>query len=165
MDLNWKLMLYQTVNFIVLMIILGYIFNRFIRPFMHKRANDIKTAFAEIEAGKKEVEKLRQDYTEQIREMRHNAKAEIDKAIENGNAMRDELITRAEKESINILEKAKREIDHEKQKALTEIQKEVATLSIQAAQQLIHRQMDDATNRKLVEEFLEDLEKNPKAQS
>jgi len=161
MDLNWKLMLYQTVNFIVLMIILGYLFNRFIRPFMHKRADDIKTAFAEIEAGKKEVEKLRHDYTDQVREMRHNAKAEIDKAIQNGNSIRDEIVTKAEKEAVNLLEKAKREIDHEKQKAITEIQKEVATLSIMATKRLIHKQMDEETNRKLVEEFLADLGNNP----
>jgi F-type H+-transporting ATPase subunit b len=161
MDFSLNLIAYQIINFVVLTILLTYLFNKFLRPFMQKRADDIKNGLAEIESGKKEVEKLRQDYTDQIREMRHNAKAEIDKAIENGNEIRDEIVTKAEKESVNLLEKAKREIEHENQKAITEIQKEVASLSIMATKRLIHRQMDEETNRKLVEEFLEDLGNNP----
>jgi F-type H+-transporting ATPase subunit b len=157
MELSWKLILYQAANFVVLMIILGFVFNRFIRPFMHNRANDIKQGFIDIENGKKQVERLKQDYSDQLHDMRLKAKAEVDHAIENGNAIRDEIVTKGEKEAINLLEKAKREIEHEKQKALTEIQREVASLAIQATRHLIHKQLDDQTNRKLVEDFLTEL--------
>ena len=56
MDLSLKMMLYQMVNFLILITIIGYIFNKFLRPFMKKRAEDIKTAFQEIDRKMLSVE-------------------------------------------------------------------------------------------------------------
>ncbi|MGB7569888.1 MAG: F0F1 ATP synthase subunit B [Chitinivibrionales bacterium] len=164
MDLSLKLVLYQAVNFIVLMIILGYLFNRFLRPFMHKRAEEIKKSFESIESQKKDLDVLKQNYTDQVKDIKEKAKLEIEKALEEGNRMREDIVAQAEKESVTIIEKAKKEIDHEKDKAVMEIQKEVATLAIMAAKQVIKKQMDETTNRALVEDFLMEITKNPPKQ-
>ena len=161
MDLSLKLVLYQAVNFIVLMIILGYLFNRFLRPFMHKRAEEIKKSFESIESQKRDLDVLKQNYTDQVKDIKEKAKLEIEKAMEEGNRMREDIIAQAEKESVMLIEKAKKEIDHEKDKAVMEIQKEVATLAIMAAKQVIKKQMDETANRELVEDFLTEITKNP----
>ena len=161
MDLSLKLVLYQAINFIVLMVILGYLFNRFLRPFMHKRAEEIKKSFESIESQKKDLDILKQNYTDQVKDIKEKAKLEIEKAMEEGNRMREDIVAQAEKESVTLIEKAKKEIDHEKDKAVMEIQKEVATLAIMAAKQVIKKQMDETTNRDLVEDFLAEITKNP----
>jgi F-type H+-transporting ATPase subunit b len=161
MDLSWKLMIYQAINFIILMAILGYVFNRFIRPFLHKRVEEIKKSFEDIEKQKKELEALKQNYADQFKGIRETAKREIDKAIAEGNRMRDDITAQAQKESGALIDRAKTEIEQEKQKAIMELQKEVASLSLIATQHLIKKQMDDSTNRRLVEDFLEELVKNP----
>ena len=161
MDLSLKLVLYQAINFIVLMVILGYLFNRFLRPFMHKRAEEIKKSFESIESQKKDLDVLKQNYADQVKDIKEKAKLEIEKAMEEGNRMREDIVAQAEKESVILIEKAKKEIDHEKDKAVMEIQKEVATLAIMAAKQVIKKQMNDTTNRELVEEFLVEITKNP----
>ena len=161
MDLSLNLVLYQAINFIVLMIILGYLFNRFLRPFMHKRAEEIKKSFESIESQKKDLDILKQNYTDQVKDIKEKAKLEIEKAMEEGNRMREDIVAQAEKESVTLIEKAKKEIDHEKDKAVMEIQKEVATLAIMAAKQVIKKQMDETTNRDLVEDFLAEITKNP----
>ena len=161
MDLSLKLVLYQAINFIVLMVILGYLFNKFLRPFMHKRADEIKKAFELIEIEKKDIDVLKQSYADQIKDVKEKAKFEIDKAIDEGNRMREGIVAEAEKQSIALIDKAKIEIDQEKDKAVMEIRNEVGTLAILAAKQIIQKQMDEKTNRELVETFLEDLSKNP----
>jgi len=161
MDLSLKLVLYQAINFIVLMVILGYLFNKFLRPFMHKRADEIKKAFESIEIQKKDIDVLKQSYADQIKDVKEKAKFEIDKAIDEGNRMREGIVAEAEKQSIALIDKAKIEIDQEKDKAVMEIRNEVGTLAILAAKQIIQKQMDEKTNRELVETFLEDLSKNP----
>jgi F-type H+-transporting ATPase subunit b len=161
MDFSVKLMLYQAINFIVLMVVLTFLFNKFLRPFMHKRADEIKKAFEDIDTQKKEIETLKQGYLDRTADMRHKAKEEIDRAIAEGNRIRDEIVKRAEKDSAMHLDKAKQEIEREKEKAVQEIQNEVATLSLLAASRLVNKQMDDQTNRRLVEEFLDDLAKHP----
>jgi F-type H+-transporting ATPase subunit b len=143
------------------MVILGYLFNKFLRPFMHKRADEIKKAFESIEIQKKDIDVLKQSYADQIKDVKEKAKLEIDKAIDEGNRMREGIVAEAEKQSIALIDKAKIEIDQEKDKAVMEIRNEVGTLAILAAKQIIQKQMDEKTNRELVETFLEDISKNP----
>jgi F-type H+-transporting ATPase subunit b len=161
MDFSLKLVLYQAINFVILMVVLGYLFNKFLRPFMHKRTEEIKKSFEDIENQKKEMALLKQQYNDQVDCLKDKAKLEIEKAIGEGSRLRDDIVAQAKKESNSLIDRAKTEIDHEKQKAIMELQKEVASLSLQATQHLIKKQMDDATNRRLVEDFLEDLVKNP----
>ena len=157
MDFSLKLILYQMVNFVILMVILGFLFNKLIRPFMRKRTEDIKKSFEEIERQSKEIEALKQNYTDQLKGVRETARLEIEKAVAEGARMRGDIVAQAERDSIALIDRAKKEIDHEKQKAVMEIQKEVASLSLLATQHLIKKSMDESTNRQLVEDFLTEL--------
>jgi F-type H+-transporting ATPase subunit b len=159
MDLNLHMMIYQIVNFVILMVILTWIFNKFIRPMLKKRSDDIKNAFAEIEKQKVAVEDLRKECANQLDQIKHGAKAEIEKATVEGSHIKEAIKGEALKESEQLLEKARREIDQEKQKALSEVRKEVATLSILATRQLLKKEIDETTNRKLVDSFLDELGK------
>jgi F-type H+-transporting ATPase subunit b len=159
MDLNLHMMIYQIVNFIILMVVLGWIFNKFIRPMLKKRSDDIKNAFADIEKHKEDVERLKKECHEQIDMIKNSAKAEIEKATVEGSHIKEAIKGEALKESEQLLEKARREIDQEKQKALSEVRREVATLSMLATKQLLRREIDETTDRKLVETFIDDLGK------
>jgi F-type H+-transporting ATPase subunit b len=157
MDLSWKMMIYQVINFVILMAILGYVFNRFIRPFMQKRADDIKNAFQEIEKQKSGVENMKKEYGAQLEGIKTASKAEIEKAVVEGMKIRDEIKKEAEKEAGTFMDKARREIEQEKQKLLSDVRKEVATLTMAATKQLIKKEVDDSTNKKIVEDFLSEL--------
>jgi F-type H+-transporting ATPase subunit b len=159
MDFSWKMMIYQMVNFIILMVVLGYIFNRYIRPFMQKRTDDIKNSFAEIEKQRQEVEGLKQECIGELDLIKKSAKAEIEKATVEGSHIKEAIKGEALKESEQLLEKARREIEQEKQKALSEVRREVATLSIVATKQLLKREIDETTDRRLVETFIDELGK------
>lgn len=160
-DLNWKLMLIQAINFAVLMAILWFLLNKFIRPFMHKRAEDIRQAFADIETQKKDIEAIKQEYANQLNDLKAQARETIDKAVNEGNQVREEILAQADKDRVELLEKAKKEIEHEARKAIVEIQKEVAALSIMAAGKIIKKQVDEQVSRTLVEDFLRDLDGQP----
>jgi F-type H+-transporting ATPase subunit b len=159
MELNLNMMMYQIVNFIILMVILGWIFNKFIRPMLKKRADDIKNAFTEIEKQRQEVEGLKNECHDQLDQIKKGAKAEIEKATVEGSHIKEAIKGEALKESEQLLEKARREIEQEKQKALSEVRREVATLSILATRQLLKREIDETTDRKLVETFIDELGK------
>lgn len=163
MDISWKLILYQAANFVVLMLVLGFIFNKFITPFLKKRAEGIQKQISEAEAGRRDVEKLKKQYEYELVQMKEKVRGEIDKATIEGNGRREQIVIKAEKDAIDLIEKARGEIEHEKNRAIFEVRKVVVSLSIAAAEQVIKKQIDDAQNRKLVEDFIGDLEKNPKS--
>jgi F-type H+-transporting ATPase subunit b len=159
MDFSLKLLVYQIVNFIILIGVLGFLFNKYLRPFMKKRSDDIKNTFAEIEKQKGDIESLKRECHEQLDKIKNSAKAEIEKATVEGSHIKEAIKGEALKESEQLLEKARREIEQEKQKALSEVRREVATLSMLATKQLLKREIDETTDRKLVETFIEDLGK------
>jgi F-type H+-transporting ATPase subunit b len=159
MDINLHMMVYQIVNFIILMAILSVVFNKFIRPMLKKRADDIKNSFADIEKQKAEVVALKNECIDQLDTIKKSAKAEIEKAIMEGSHIKESIKGEALKESEQLLEKARREIDQEKQKALSEVRREVATLSIMATKRLLKKEVDEITDRKLVESFIDELGK------
>jgi F-type H+-transporting ATPase subunit b len=157
MDFSLKLLVYQIVNFIILIGVLGYLFNKFLRPFMKKRSDDLKNAFANIEKKNLDVDNLRKECRDELDRIKKSYKAEIDKAVAEGSRIKDAIKAEAIDESAQLMEKARREIDQEKQKALSEVRHEVATLTILATKQLLHKEIDAATDRKLVESFVDEL--------
>ncbi len=159
MDFSLKLLVYQIVNFIILIGVLGYLFNKFLRPFMKKRSDDIKNAFANIEKQKLDVDNLKKACHDELDAIKKTYKAEIDKAVAEGNNIKEAIKVEALKESDQLMDKARREIDQEKQKALSEVRREVATLSMLATKHLLKKEIDETTDRKLVESFVDDLGK------
>jgi len=60
--------------------------------------------------------------------------------------------TRAQQQE--MLERARREIGQEKEIAIAQLRAEAIELAIKGAERVIEKNLDDATNRKLVESFL-----------
>lgn len=158
MDISIKLLIYQSINFIVLMVIISVLFNKFLRPFMQKRSEDIKNSFEQIEKQRSEVENLKKETVNQLDQIKKSARAEIEKAIAEGTILKDELKVAAEKDASLFMDKARKEIEQEKQKLLSDVRREVATLTMQATKQLIKKEVNDDTNKKLVETFLSELD-------
>lgn len=93
------------------------------------------------------------------------ARKELDAARVESQRMVQEAVARAERQGQESLREAKNEADRqlrraretieaEKQKALVEIRKEVVDLSIASAKRILGREVDDAAQRKMVQEFL-----------
>lgn len=154
MELSLKLILYQTINFLVLMTLLGYLVNRFIRPLLRNRSEEIARGYAEIDNGKKEVEYLKNAAHEQMLEFKQRSRQEIEKAVMEGNRLRESLVAKAEKEASVLIERAKEEIGHERDKAMQGIRRHVSAVALRAASKLVEKQMTSEANEKLVEEFL-----------
>ena len=157
MEIHPTMMLYQLINFIILMVILAIIFNKAIRPFMRKRTAELEKAFLEIEVRKKDAESLNQKYTDQLLEVKQLARTEIDKAVSAGHEIRTQLVQSSQKEAADFLEKARQEITAERLRAVNEIRQEIAKLSILVAEKLIRKSLDTEANHKLVDQFIEEL--------
>ena len=53
-----------------------------------------------------------------------------------------------------MLERARREIEGEKQRAIADLRREAVDLAIAGASRVIEKNLDDASNRQIVEKFL-----------
>src|SRR6266550_4253560 len=69
------------------------------------------------------------------------------------------LLAQAREQYEQLLDRARKDIEGEKEKAILELRREAVDLSIAAASKLIEANLDSDANRRLVTEYLENLER------
>jgi F-type H+-transporting ATPase subunit b len=79
-----------------------------------------------------------------------------------GEKLREEMIAKGRSEQDELLERARREIALERDRAVAELRREAVELSIAAATKVIGRNLDSEADRRLVQEYLANLQP-PKA--
>jgi F-type H+-transporting ATPase subunit b len=89
------------------------------------------------------------------------ARADAQKIIADGRAtaekMRADLLEQTRTQQHDMLERAKRDIEAEKQGAIAELRREAVDLAIAGAGKVIEKNLDDASNRALVDKYLSSI--------
>src|SRR6266705_3064747 len=102
----------------------------------------------------KAVEERERRIQQQLEEA-ERARAEAARLLEEHKRM----VAAARAEAQELLDQARKEIESEKEKAILELRREAVDLSIAAASKLIEANLDSQANRRLVTEYLENLER------
>lgn len=105
-----------------------------------------------------------QDALEQHKSMIDGAKQEaqtlINEAKTAAQQEREHLLAKAREEQEELLERARREIAAERERAITQLRREAVDISMAAASKLIQERLDSEGDRKLVEQFIDSLDKD-----
>ena len=72
--------------------------------------------------------------------------------------MRDETAQRATAEAEQIVTRARQEAETEKERALADARNEVANITIDLTERLVGENLDEERQRRLVEQYLTELE-------
>ncbi|MCU1454253.1 MAG: synthase, subunit b [Acidimicrobiales bacterium] len=112
--------------------------------------NDLETA----EHQREEADQILAEYRTQLAEAKTESAHIIEEARQTADALRKDLETRAAADIADMKAKAATDIEAAKRQAIADLRHEVAELAISAAERVVERNLDDATNRALVEEFI-----------
>lgn len=152
---------FQIINFLLLL----YLLNRFLfkRVFalLDERQARISKGLEDAEAAARDRELARAEREAAVAEARKEAQTMIARANKIAEDTRNEIIAEARSEAEKQVARAREEIVAEKEKAMSEIRSQVADLALMAAGKLVRREMDGPTQRRLVEEFLDEVEPEP----
>ena len=113
--------------------------------------NDLEGA----EKARTEAEAEKAQYLTQIGNARAEAGQIIDEARQSAEQVRRDLVARAEQDANEIRERAQADIANQRAQAMASLRGEVAQLSIDLAGRIVERNLDNDTNRQLVNSFLE----------
>ena len=72
--------------------------------------------------------------------------------------VRTEIVEQAHREQQQVMERARQEIETERQQAMVELRRDTVNLAVRSASKVIEKNLDDETNRRVVESFLASLE-------
>ena len=154
---NAGLMFWTLVTFVFLLVILW----RYVFPPMFAAVEAREKALEEaIEGAKRDREAAAQALAEQQRQIeaaRNDAQKIIVEGRQTGEKVRAQMIEETRQQQQQILESARREIEAEKERAIAEMRREAIDLAIAGASKVIEKNLDDQSNRKIVENFLSSI--------
>ena len=138
---------------------------KFVVPMFEKAYTDRTNA---IQGGMERAEKAQQDaqralaqYTEQLTKAQSEAQTLREEARVQGAAIIEDLRAKAREEAARITATAHASIEAERQQAVTSLRNEVGALAVELASKIVGEALDDqARQSRIVDRFLEDLEKS-----
>ena len=117
------------------------------------------------EKARSEAERIQRELEAQMAGMQAKTKEMLAAATRDGEALRAKLKGEAEADAAAIKAKTALELAAEKDKLVGELRKEVATLSVLAAEKLLHKSVDAGVQKSVLDGFFKDLESTKKAGS
>jgi len=151
---NTGLMFWTLLIFIVLMFVLARFAFKPLTAAVEAREKALEEA---IEAAKRDREAAAKYLDEQrqaVELSRADAQRLIAEARTTGEKLRAEMLQDTKLQQHELLERVRIEIDIERKRAIADLRREAVDLALAGASKLIERNLDDQTNRKLVESFL-----------
>jgi F-type H+-transporting ATPase subunit b len=156
--IDQNLLLAQTVNFILLVLLLYKLLYKPVREFMDKRTAEIEAQIRSAEENQKAAEVLRLELEQQVKESRQQARQIIDEATKRAEEIQTQLVAEAKAEAQAVLNRARREIQLEKEKAWAELKQHLGELSVLLASKVINESLDEAQHRRLIAETISQLD-------
>lgn len=126
---------------------------------LEARERRIQETLDEAASERREAEELLREHREMLDQARREAQEVLAEGRKAGERLRAELLEEAQKQKQEILERSREEIERERDQALAALRSEAIDLSIKAASRVLERNLDAEDNRRIVEDYLEVLEK------
>lgn len=148
---------------ISMIVFLGLMIKYAVPPIMKsldEREANIKESLESAENALAKAEQISKDNEVALREAEANAQKIRKEALDQAELLRAERIAKAKEDAEHLIEQARVAIEQEKQQALVELRAEVAELAVKSASLIIDAELDNDKNRKLVDNFINDLPKN-----
>lgn len=154
---NGGLMFWTLVVFLFLFAILGKLVFPKITAAVEAREKALEDAIEGAKRDREEAARALAEQQKQIEAARLEAQRIIVEGRQTGEKLRAEMIEETHREQQAMLERARREIGSEKENAIAELRREAIELAIAGAGKVIEKNLDDQSNRKIVESFLSSI--------
>jgi len=155
---NVGLMIWVLVVFVIVFLLLRKYVFPLIAQVLDARAKAISDSIDSAENLRVEADKVLNEYRERLAEARHQADDIVTRARQAGEAHEKEAVTTARAERERLLEQTRRDVQAETRRAIDEIRREVADLTVLATEKVTRKALDEADQKRLVEEALSDLD-------
>jgi F-type H+-transporting ATPase subunit b len=154
----FQINLFQVVvaatNFAVFLALMWTFAFKPVAKMLGDRQSRIEQGLKDAEQARVDRESAEQERLAALSEARRESNEILARAQKIAQETRDADIAATRTELERLRSKATEEIEGEKQKALQELRSEVADLALAAAGKVVGESMNDARQRKLVDEFL-----------
>jgi len=151
---NAGLMFWTLLIFLVLLVILARFAFKPLTAAVEAREAALEAAIKQAQKDRDDAAKYLADQTKALDAARAEAQRMIAESRVTGEKLRNEMLEQTKHQQHELLERARAEIDNERKRAIADLRREAVELAVAGASKVIERNLDDQTNRQLVESFL-----------
>jgi F-type H+-transporting ATPase subunit b len=124
---------------------------------LEARRQRIAGEFAEADRRKAEADQTRAKYEQELRDIEAQKRVKLQEGVAEGQRVAGEIRAQAQKEAVDRLSRAQDEIAREREKAKELVKEQIIRISMRSAEKILREKLDDAHQRKLVSEFIDEV--------
>jgi F-type H+-transporting ATPase subunit b len=151
----------QLLTTVIGFLILVWILRRFawgpILDLIEQRREKIARDYSSAERELQEAESLKGDFETKLSEIKVIERERVQEAVKRGEDLAEGIVTRARAEVTETKAKGVQDLEIEAQKAQLGLRDDVVALAIGAAEKLIGERLDDASHRRLIERYIDEI--------
>lgn len=151
---NTGLMFWTLLIFIVLFVVLQRFAFKPLTAAVEARERALEEAIQGAQRDREEAARQLQEQIKALEAARAEAQRVIAEGRTTGEKLRADMLEQTKQQQHELLARARVEIDNERVRAIADLRREAVDLALAGASRVIERNLDDQTNRKLVESFL-----------
>ena len=158
LGINLNFLIAQIINFGIVLFLLQRFLYKPVLNMLEERKEKVRQSLAEADRVRQEAAETQARHQQELDAARRENQQALQKAAQSGERLREEIIQQARREADEIKARAREEAEHEKERALSAARDEIANLVVLATEKLIGQSVDDKAQRRLVQDFLTQLE-------
>jgi F-type H+-transporting ATPase subunit b len=151
---DWMTIIFQALNFLILLVILQRFLYRPLRKKMKEREEEIESEIVEAKQRAEEAEREREELEEKLEEAQEEAEKIRKEAREEAAERREEVLEQAREDAADIRQEANERIQREERAARERIQKRARQTAVELAEDLLRETGGEALHDQLVDRFL-----------
>jgi F-type H+-transporting ATPase subunit b len=151
---NTGVMFWTLVIFVVLLVVLSRFAFKPLTAAVEAREKALEEAITSAKRDRDAAAQLLAEQQRALDATRADAQRVIAEGRTTAEKLRNEMLEQTKQQQHELLERARTEIDNERKRAIADLRREAVELALAGASKVIERNLDDQTNRRLVESFL-----------
>jgi F-type H+-transporting ATPase subunit b len=152
------LMVWTLLVFGVTMVLLARLAFPRISEALERRQKTIEESIDSAQRTREEADRLLAEYRERLKEARAQSDEIVQRARQTAESHEQEAKEQAQRIAAEAARRAEREIEAATERAIDGIRREVADLTIMATEKVTRKTLDDADQKRLVQEALGELD-------
>lgn len=156
LGINLPVLITQVVTFIILLVILRLVAYKPLMRMLDERSKRVKDSMEQTETIKEQAAHAEEEAKKRIEAAAKEGQEVVARAVRTGEEIRQKAQQEAKPEAEAIITKARVEIQRERDEAIADMRKELADLTILAAEKVIERELDKEAHRKLIDKVLDE---------
>jgi F-type H+-transporting ATPase subunit b len=151
---------WTTVTFVILAFLLGRFAWKPLLGALQERERSIQESIDQARGDREQAEKLLEDQRQLLEQARRERAEAVTAGQRDAEKVKAEILEEARQQREKLLSQTQAQVEAGLRQARSELRVVAADLAIKAAEKLLTKNLDDASQRKLVEDYLADLERS-----